>query len=149
MVGGVGMIEKYILVDVEQMIVDYNDNKVALESITEQYAELCEKGIGAIDYSKDRVQTTPQNDGIANEVIRGITLERQIHTDKADFIRYDKAWSLLTEKERFILTEFSIYPNREKQTAIDHICERYGIENAQVYNLKKSALLRFKRLLCG
>lgn len=141
------MLDRYIIIDVEQMIADYEDNKVTLESITEQYKELCEKDIGSIDYSKDRVQTTPTNDGMINIVVRKEDLQEKINSYNRYFQIYDPAWERLTAKEKFVLTEFA--QHKRKQDAVDSICEKYGIEYTWAYNLKKEALARFKRLMFG
>jgi DNA repair exonuclease SbcCD ATPase subunit len=143
------MLDRYIIIDIEQMISDYDDNKVTLESITEQYNELCEKDIGSIDYSKDRVQSSPVEDAMATAMARKEDLQEKINGYTRYFILFDPAWERLTDKERYILKEFSLYPKREKQKAVDHICDRYGVEVAQVYNLKRDALNRFKRLMFG
>ena len=143
------MIEKYLFYDTEQMIADYDDNCETLQSLTEQYAELCEKDIGSIDYSKDRVQTSPTNDSMINDLIRKTTLERDMKTYENDLARYDMAWERLTEKEQYILKEFSLYQRREKQKAIDNICDKYNVEVSWVYEMRKNALKRFKMLMFG
>lgn len=143
------MFERYIIIDVEQMISDYDDNKVTLESITEQYKELCQKDIGSIDYSKDRVQTSPTDDAMSNLMALKEDLQEKINGYNRFFMRYDPAWERLTDKEKYILTEFATYPKREKQKAIDHICERYELEVSRVYDLRRDAIARFRRLMFG
>jgi hypothetical protein len=129
------------------MITDYDDNKTTLESIEEQYTELCDKDIGSIDYSKDRVQTTPTNDSAASAMVRKEDLEKRIREYSLFFKVYDPAWLRLTEKEKFILMSFVSY--RKKQDAIDRICDQYGIEVSQAYRLKNEAASRFRRLMFG
>lgn len=141
------MLDRYIIIDIDQMITDYEDNKVSLEALREQYHELCEKGIGSIDCSKDRVQTSPTNDGMINTMVRKETLEHQIEEYTLFFTVYDPAWGKLTEEEKFILMQFVMH--RRKQMAIDNICERFGIEIAEAYRRKNSASNRFRRLMFG
>lgn len=141
------MLDRYIIIDVEQMIADYEDNKTALEAVIEQYQEICEKDIGSIDYSKDRVQTSPTNDGMINGVIKKDDLKRKLREYDTFFKVYDPAWERLTDKEKFILMSFVSY--RRKQDAIDRICDAYTIEVSQAYRLKNEALNRFRRLMFG
>jgi hypothetical protein len=129
------------------MITEYDDNKTALESLEEQYNEICENDIGSIDYSKDQVQTTPTNDGMINALIRKDDLKRKICEYETFFRVYDPAWAKLTDDEKFILMSFVSY--RRKQEAIDRICERYSIEVAEAYRRKNSASNRFRRLMFG
>jgi hypothetical protein len=62
---------------------------------------------------------------------------------------YEMAWDRLTDKEKFILSEFYQRGYERRQDAIDTLCDEYGIETAQVYNLKTDAVSRFKRLMFG
>jgi hypothetical protein len=143
------MLDRYIIIDVEQMIADYEDNKATLESLEMQYEELCQKDIGSIDYSKDRVQTMPTEDATGNLVSLKQKLEFDMWEYKWLLKSYDSAWPRLTEKEKYILKEFSLYPRREKQKAVDNICDKYNIEVAQVYTLRRAALDKFKWLMFG
>lgn len=143
------MFEKYIIIDVEAMIADYEDNKATLENLKMQSEELADKDIGSIDYSKDRVQTSPTNDGMINAVILKTEVERKKNSYENDLALYEMAWERLTDKERYILTEFSIYPKREKQNAIDHICDKYAIDTRWAYQLRSDALTKLKTLIFG
>lgn len=143
------MFEEHIVVDIEGIIAKHEDSKATLESIRIQYEELCEKDIGSIDYSKDRVQTSPTNDGMINALILKTETERKIDKYSREIALYETAWERLTDKQRYILTEFSLYPHREKQRAVDNICDKYEIESRQAYNLYNEAKDRFKCLIFG
>lgn len=143
------MLDRYIIIDVEQMIADYDDNKVTLDSIGDQYTELCEKDIGSIDYSKDRVQTTPEENAMANSLIRKEDLKANIKELAWFFRVYDPAWHRLTDDEKYILTECCKIGYRNKQDAMDNICQRFNIEISKAYSMRRKALDRFKRLMFG
>ena len=143
------MLDRYIIIDIEQMIADYDDNQTSLEAIREQYNELCEKGVGSIDYAKDRVQISPTDDGMANQIARKEDLQEKIDGYTRFFAIYDPAWERLTEQEKYILTEFCKIKYKRKQDAIDNVCEKYGIEVSRAYALRRNALVRFRRLMFG
>ena len=143
------MISKYIMIDIDSMIRDYDDNKTSLASITEQYDELCTKNIGSIDYSKDRVQSSNIEDSMATTMILKEDLQNKINGYNRFFAIYDPAWARLTEQEKYILTEFCLACYRGKQTAADRVCDKYNIETRQAYYKFNQAKDRFKRLMFG
>jgi hypothetical protein len=143
------LLERYIKYDIERMVREYDDNKATLVSLKEQYKEVCEFDISGMAYDKDRVQTSPKADGIANIVIRRLELEEKINGAERFLSLYEMAWDRLTDKEKFILSEFYQRGYERRQDAIDTLCDEYGIETAQVYNLKTDAVSRLKRLMFG
>lgn len=141
------MLERYIKYDIERMVREYDDNKATLVSLKEQYKEVCEFDISGMAYDKDRVQTSPKADGIANIAIRRLELEEKINGAERFLSLYEMAWDRLTDKEKFILSEFYQRGYERRQDGIDRICDEFGVDNRMVYYLKSEATDRLKRLM--
>lgn len=141
------MLERYIKYDIERMVREYEDNKATLVSLKEQYNEVCEFEISGVAYDKDRVQTSPTGDGLTNQVIRRMELEWKINGAEQFLSMYQCAWDRLTDKERFILSEFYKAGYETRQEAIDSVSDAYEVDRSQVYRLKDEAIDRLKRLM--
>ena len=64
------MFEKYVNWDrvAIEMLQHRDENMIALTNLMEEYASVSD-GLGAVDYSKDRVDSTP-DDGMINKYIQ-------------------------------------------------------------------------------
>ena len=105
-------------------------------------------GLGAVDYSKDRVDSTP-DDGMINKYIQKESIKEKIQGLVKEDKQYTRAWEALTDDERRILTEFFQRGRRPAQVAVDTLCDVYGYERTKIYDMRRAALKRFKRLLVG
>ncbi|WP_206460468.1 hypothetical protein [Anaerovorax sp. IOR16] len=143
------MFDKYINYNriTEDMIRNREDNLTALESLTEQYAELIAKdGVGAISYEKERVQVSLKNDAMVNNAIQKEAIKKKLDELNTECKLFEKAWKHLTMEERQVLEVFCSQ-DLKKQDAIDVICEQLHCERATAYRKKDAALGRFKKLL--
>jgi len=59
------------------------------------------------------------------------------------------AWSMLTEDERFVLSEFYLNDGIKQIDSVGNICERFHIERSSAYNKKNRALDKLTLLLYG
>jgi hypothetical protein len=144
------MLDRYITYRVDRMIADYEDNKATLEALREDYGEICENlGAKGINYEKDRIQTDVKDDAIANWLVHKAGIEEKINGYANLLTKYETAWNRLTDKEKHILTEFYQIPYERRQAAIDAVCDAYGVDRSQAYNLKNDAIRRFKVLMFG
>ena len=141
------MLDRYIIIDVEQMMMDYDDNRTSLEALREQLEELSAKDIGGMDYSRERVQTSEITDSMGVNLIRKNDLEMKIGEYETFFKVYDPAWESLNDDEKFVLMAFCAH--QRKQSAADRVCEHYGIEIAEAYRRRNKAVNRFRRLMFG
>ena len=148
---GANVLEKYINWDevVIKALRQHEDNRVALTNLREEYAATTD-GIGAVDYSKDRVDSSTDGDSsMVNRLLQKETLEGKIKALAQEERMYQRAWDSLTEDEQRILTEFFQRGRRPAQEAVDTLCELYGYERPSIYRKRRQALDRFKRLLVG
>lgn len=143
------MFEKYVNWDCVaiEMLQHRAENMIALTNLMEEYASVSD-GLGAVDYSKDRVDSTP-DDGMINKYIQKESIKEKIQGLVKEDKQYTRAWEALTDDERRILTEFFQRGRRPAQVAVDTLCDVYGYERASIYRLRRHALDRFKRLLVG
>lgn len=145
------MWNKYIDYDkvAAEMIRCHEDNVSALASLREQEEELGDNdSLRAIRYDKEPVQTSPTADAIVNEVIRRESIQERVKDLEAENQRFEKAWDLLTEKERVIL-ETCYMRGMRTNDAIDMITAQYCCVQSTAYEWKRAAIQRFKRLLFG
>ena len=144
------MFEKYINWDrvAIEMLQHRDENAVALANLREEYASVSD-GLGAVDYSKDRVASTASDDGMINKYIQKASIEERIKELVREDRQFSRAWEALTEDEQRILTEFFQRGRRPMQDAIDILCEMYGYERRKIYYMRREALSKFKRLLVG
>lgn len=74
------MLERYINWDdvAIKMLQQHDDNQVALVNLREEYASVTD-GLGATDYSKDRVENSADMDsGIIHRILHKEALEKKI-----------------------------------------------------------------------
>lgn len=145
------MFDKYINYNriAEDMIRSRDDNLAALESLTEQYAELLEDdGVGAIRYDKEPVQTSPTDDALINVAIQRETVKKRMDELNIERKLYDKAWNRLIAEEKQVLEVF-LKSGMVKQDAVDLICNMYRCERTTAYRKRDAAIKRFKKLLFG
>ncbi len=145
------MLEKYI--DWDQTTIEllrrHEENAVALVNLRDEYASLTD-GLGAIDYTRDRVAASGDGDNVmVNRYIRKATIEARIKELTQEERQYSRAWEALAEDEKRVLSEFFQCGRRPSQDAVDTLCEVYGYERRKIYQMRKEALERFKRLLVG
>ena len=100
------MFEKYVNWDrvAIEVLQHRAENMIALTNLMEEYASVSD-GIGAVDYSKDRVDSTP-DDGMTNKYIQKESIKEKIQGLVKEDKQYTRAWEALTDDERRILTEF-------------------------------------------
>ena len=145
------MLEKYIDWDrtAIELLRHHEETAVALANLRDEYASITD-GLGAVDYGRDRVAATKDADDAAvNRYIQKAAIEERIRALLQEERQYGRAWNALTEEERRILTEFFQRGRRPAQEAVNTLCEVYGFERTKVYELRRAALRRFKRLLVG
>lgn len=145
------MLEKYI--DWDEVAIKalrhHNEAVIALDNLREEYAAIT-NGLGAVDYGKDRIACSSDADSsMVNRMLQKSNLEDRIKQLMKDEKVYQKAWDGLAEDEQRVLTEFFQRGRRPAQAAVDALCDLYGYERANIYNLRKAAIQRFKRLLIG
>lgn len=145
------MLERYINWDdvAIKMLCQHEDNQVALVNLREEYASVTD-GLGAIDYSKDRVDSSADGDSsMVHRFLQKEALATKIRMLTKEEKQYQRAWDALTDDERCVLTEFFQRGRRPAQGAVDTLCEVYGYESRNIYYMRKEALEHFKRLLVG
>ena len=92
------MIENYLSFDITRFVADCFEHKKALPSLRLQLADL--DGIKAIDPTRDKVQSSPSNDGMVNLAMLRLKLSAQIEDYERDIEKLDKAMQVLTNEER-------------------------------------------------
>lgn len=145
------MFDKYIDYDsvVRKMIERREDNIAALQSLTDQYAELMvDDGVTAIQYDAVAVQTSPTADGMINKAIQREAVKNRLEELEKEQLIFDRAWDRLTDDERYILDTFYMQ-GLKPGDAVDLLCQGCEREKSTVYRKKDAALSRFKRLLFG
>jgi Mn-dependent DtxR family transcriptional regulator len=145
------MLDRYINYNkaIEKMVADSEDNKAMLQSLEQQYAELCAEDIKSINYDKDIVQSTPAGDEMANRMMRKQDLAEKINSLRKELKIYNRAWNRLSEKEQRILTEFFSVGYEKRIDAVNTLCDYYEIEKTKVYEMKSAAVRRLKFLMFG
>ncbi len=102
------MLEKYINWDdvVIKTLRQHQHNCVALTNLWEEYAAPTD-GLGAIDYEKDRVDSSADEDSAMwNRLLRKEAFEENLRGLVREERKYHRAWDALAEGEQRILTEF-------------------------------------------
>lgn len=73
---------------------------MALVNLREEYASVTD-GLGAIDYSKDRVDSSTDGDGsMVNCFLKKEALEEKISALTKEEKQYQRAWEAFTDDER-------------------------------------------------
>lgn len=135
------MIENYLSFDVTRFVADCFEHKKALPSLRLQLADL--DGIKAIDPTRDKVQSSPSNDGMVNLAMLRLKLTAQIEDYERDIEKLDKAMQVLTNEEREAI---EICFNGE---SIQDQCLDLNIEERTIYNRRKKALSKLNSALIG
>lgn len=127
----------------------HEENVVALKNLREEYAAITD-GLGAVDYEKDRVASSPDGDRLmVDRLLQKESIEEKIKSLIQEERQYQRAWSGLTDDERRVLTEFFQRGRKRSQAAVDTLCDLYGYERTKVWDMRRDAVQRFKRLLVG
>lgn len=135
------MIENYLSFDITRFVADCFEHKKALPSLRLQLADL--DGIKAIDPTRDKVQSSPSNDGIVNLAMLRLKLTAQIEDYERDIEKLEKALQVLTNEEREAI---DICFNGE--SILDQ-CLDLNIEERTIYNRRKKALSKLNSALIG
>ena len=135
------MIENYLSFDITRFVADCFEHKKALSSLRLQLADL--DGIKAIDPTRDKVQSSPSNDGMVNLAMLRLKLTAQIEDYERDIEKLDKAMQVLTNEEREAI---EICFNGE---SIQDQCLDLNIEERTIYNRRKKALSKLNSALIG
>jgi hypothetical protein len=135
------MIENYLSFDVTRFVADCFEHKKALPSLRLQLADL--DGIKAIDPTRDKVQSSPSNDGMVNLAMLRLKLSAQIEDYERDIEKLEKALQVLTNEEREAI---DICFNGE---SIQDQCLDLNIEERTIYNRRKKALSKLNSALIG
>ena len=135
------MIENYLSFDVTRFVADCFEHKKALPSLRLQLADL--DGIKAIDPTRDKVQSSPSNDGMVNLAMLRLKLTAQIEDYERDIEKLEKALQVLTNEER---ESIDICFNGE---SIQDQCLDLNIEERTIYNRRKKALSKLNSALIG
>jgi DNA-directed RNA polymerase specialized sigma24 family protein len=135
------MIENYLSFDVTRFVADCFEHKKALPSLRLQLADL--DGIKAIDPTRDKVQSSPSNDGMVNLTMLRLKLSAQIEDYERDLEKLEKALQVLTNEEREAI---DICFNGE---SIQDQCLDLNIEERTIYNRRKKALSKLNSALIG
>ena len=135
------MIENYLSFDVTRFVADCFEHKKALPSLRLQLADL--DGIKAIDPTRDKVQSSPSNDGMVNLAMLRLKLTAQIEDYERDIEKLEKDLQVLTNEEREAI---DICFNGE---SIQDQCLDLNIEERTIYNRRKKALSKLNSALIG
>ena len=135
------MIENYLSFDITRFVADCFEHKKALPSLRLQLADL--DGIKAIDPTRDKVQSSPSNDGMVNLAMLRLKLSAQIEDYERDLEKLEKAMQVLTNEEREAI---DICFNGE--SILDQ-CLDLNIEERTIYNRRKKALSKLNSALIG
>ena len=135
------MIENYLSFDITRFVADCFEHKKALPSLRLQLADL--DGIKAIDPTRDKVQSSPDNDGMVNLTMLRLKLTAQIEDYERDIEKLEKALQVLTNEEREAI---DICFNGE---SIQDQCLDLNIEERTIYNRRKKALSKLNSALIG
>ena len=135
------MIENYLSFDITRFVADCFEHKKALPSLRLQLADL--DGIKAIDPTRDKVQSSPSNDGMVNLTMLRLKLTAQIEDYERDLEKLEKALQVLTNEEREAI---DICFNGE---SIQDQCLDLNIEERTIYNRRKKALSKLNSALIG
>lgn len=140
------MIERYYRYETAKLLQEYNTNRETLKSLKEQYGAL--DGTTAIDYSLEKVDSTPAADGLENIALRRVDLKKKISEYEHDLDLIDDCLDKLDDREKDTLREFYL-ADQSKTDAMLNIAELYSIERTAVYDLRRRALKHFETLLFG
>lgn len=134
-----------------QRLRDYEDRKIAVDSLTEQINSLEDKFTAIRAATTD---STPVQGGNENRreqmLIHNISTREELKNNldiiKREIEITEKGLAVLTETERLILTRF--YINRSKGY-IERLCDELFISKTELYRQKDEALKRFTMVCYG
>ncbi len=145
------MLEKYV--DWDDVIIKalrrHDENRVALANLREEYAAITD-GLGAVDYSKDRVDSSGDGDcGMVDRLLQKEAVGAKIKALERDERQYARAWDALTDEDRRVLAEFFQRGRRRTEDAVDAVCDYYLCDRSTAFRKRRKALNRFKMFLVG
>lgn len=109
---------------VEAMLYNYKKTKAEINILNRQLEMLKNdyRGTGAISYDEKSSPTNKFNSSVENEVIKRAKeieeLKDRIQSKEVEINNIDDALTILTENERFIITERYFNQTRNKELAI-------------------------------
>ena len=139
------MLDKYIDYRVDKLIEDYEVNRITLINLRTQLEEADGWASGE---RGERVQSSPNGDGMDKLLIRRNQIQGTIDEYEKMFEVYDRAWNALNEREQYVLTQF-YQKNQSKEMACEMVRQKYYIERSMAHNVRKEALDRMKQLIWG
>lgn len=145
------MLDRYINWDdvVIKALRRHDENVTALANLREEYDSITE-GLGATDYTKDKVHSSADADSsLVNRMLQKSSIEQRIKELMREERQYMRAWNALAEDEQRVLAEFFQRGHRPAQEAVNTLCELYGYERTKIWEMRREAIGRFKRLLVG
>ena len=141
------MLEQYYIYDTEKLLKNLNNARRTLRNLERQYADL--DGARAMDYSNEKVCSSPSKDRMELIAIRRANLKLKIDRYKRDIELVDKCINALPNDEQIALNEFFVKNPESKQSAVVKLCDKLALEQSAVYSLRRKALRDFERLLFG
>ena len=140
------MLEQYYIYDTKNLLKDLEKSRRTLRNLERQYADL--DGARAMDYSNERVSSSPTTDRLESIAIQRANLRLKIDRYRRDIALVDECIGALPEDEQMALSEFFI-KDKSKQSAVITLCDKLALEQSAVYSLRRKALKDFERLLFG
>lgn len=129
---------------------EYNGRLAAIESIPEQIKtlELQFKAIRSATKDGDPVKggTTDREERLLSNISKRGELESNLEIAKREVQTTEKGLSVLTDKERRVLTVFFI--DRPKDH-VKKLCEEMMFEKTKIYQIKDEALKKFTKAVYG
>ena len=135
------MIQNYLNFNVAKFVSDCYEHKSILPALQEQLDEI--DGIKAIDPSRDKVQTSPTNDGLINTMLLRANLAERIADYQRDINLFERACQTLTEDEREAIDICFNGRNIARQ------CRERHIEERTLYHRRKRALNKLSKAIAG
>lgn len=124
--------------------------KQSLENIPEKMKALEESNYAIKSGFRDREPvsggTSKGEDRLIDNICEIEKLRFNYAVAKKQVAIIEKAFTMLDEKERIVLTEFYIF---RKKNYIERLCEEFGCEVAQIYRMKDHALRKFTESAAG
>lgn len=132
---------------------DYNTMEHLIQNFCNGLDEIQSKmtSLSSTSIVKASKNTNPKS-GEARLVasISEIDILKERHQRALEYMKwFQPAWDVLTEDERFILSEFYRNEGSKQIDSIATICDRFHIERSSAYNKKNRALDKLALLLYG
>ena len=135
------MIRNYLDFNIAKFVKDCYEHQKQLPALIEQYNNL--DGLKGIDPSRDKVQTSPNNDAMDKLVVLRINLAERIEDYQSDINLLKTAFQCLTEDEQEAIDIcFNGRPISEQ-------CYMRNIEERTLYRHRKKALAKLTSALIG